>query len=100
MIKYSLAYNKGMAPTLKMERFLTGHLFNSGMFLLEDGPVLMVSPTTGVLGAEGKSLALQRLASSPTRKLSAFVAVLSTGLVLGIFFYVALIGGFHSFLCC
>lgn len=40
MIKYSSAYNKGMAPTLKMERFLTGHLFNSGTSLLEDGPVL------------------------------------------------------------
>ena len=40
MIKYSSAYNKGMAPTLKRERFLTGHLFNSGTSLLEDGPVL------------------------------------------------------------
>lgn len=87
-----------MAPTLKMERFLTGHLFNSGTSLLEDGPVLAYGlPTTGVLGAEGKSLALQRPASSPTRKLSAFGAGVSTGLVLGILFYVALIGGVPQF---
>lgn len=93
MIKYSSAYNKGMAPTLKMERFLTGHLLNSGTSLLEDGPVLTVSPTTGVLGAEGKSLSLQRPTSSPSQKLSAFGAGLSTGLVLGILFDVALIRG-------
>lgn len=94
MIKYSSAYNKGMAPTLKMERFPTGHLINPETSLLEDGPVLTI------LGTQGKSLVLQRLVSSPTGKLSAFGVGLSTGLVLRILFYVALIGGFHSFLCC
>ena len=95
MIKYSSAYNKGMAPTLKKERFPTGHLINPETSLLEDGPVLKI------LGTQGKSLALvSRLVSSPTGKLSAFGVGLSTGLVLRILFYVAVIVGFHSFLCC
>lgn len=87
LIKYSSAYNKGMAPTLKMERFPTGHLINPETSLLEDGPRLTI------LGTQGKSLALQRPASSPPRKLSAFGVGLSTGLALRILLYVALIGG-------